>query len=125
MEQSTEIVRLENERKELIARVEAIDATLALLRGGSVDGMVDALVAAMRNGSHTPSSRSAGVGDDKLNAVRAFVRSAKRVRQADIQHKLDLNSGTVSMALRELQAEGEVVPRGKENRSRVWEIVKK
>lgn len=119
----TEIEALELELEELDERRDAILLALKTLReGGGTIRLIDLFL--NQHSRRRPSGRGPGVGEDKLDAVRAYVRKAGRVRQADITQALDLNSGTVSTALDALEASGEVTRGPKENRSRVWEAVK-
>jgi ribosomal protein S25 len=90
-------------------RLAAIDDAIRALGGDPMAGI--------------PARRHA-VGDDKLDAVRRYVKRMKRVRQSDIVRETGFNSGTVSSALHALQIAGEVTPGPKEDRSRVWEVAK-
>lgn len=108
------ITSLEQARAELAERLSAIDTALAALRGEGTVPVTAGL-----------GLRKSSIGDDKLEAVRAYVRKMRRVRQADIGHELGLNSGTVSVAVANLEAEGSIVPAGKEDRSMVWEAAGK
>lgn len=54
---------------------------------------------------------------------RLYMADNRRARQADIQHTLGFNSGTVSQALSALERDGEVQRLPKENRSYVWELL--
>lgn len=120
-----EIEALEAEREELVERLEAIDLVLKAMReGGGTVQLVD-LILNQHSRRRPRGGRGPGVGEDRLDAVRAYVKKMGRVRQADIANELGYNSGTVSTALDALEAEGEIVKRGKENRSRVIEVAKR
>jgi DNA-binding IclR family transcriptional regulator len=72
------------------------------------------------------SLRRTAVGDDKREAVLAYLRehdgNGKPVRQAEIHKPLGMNSGTVSTALESLRVEG-LVARGKKvDRSVTWTL---
>lgn len=83
-----------------------------------------------RNG--TKSVEELSIGSDKLKRVQAVLHATQngRMRQADIAKKAGhkgkpMNSGTVSVALRKLEAEGQVRSTGsKEDGSMVWEEVR-
>lgn len=64
------------------------------------------------------------ISDERVQQVLGFLRKHPRSRQVEITKKLKLNSGTVSVALRKLEADGQVQKgdrEGKDGRtSRVW-----
>ena len=60
------------------------------------------------------------VGDDKVAAVRKYIKSRGTVRQADITQALGFNSGTVSTATHALLLAGEVEAGPKKDRSPTW-----
>ena len=64
--------------------------------------------------------RRHAVGDDKVDAVRKYIRSRGKVRQADITKALGFNSGTVSTATHALLLAGEIEQGPKEDRSVTW-----
>ena len=117
------IPALESERADLERRIEAID--LLLGRKGSVTTRLQ------EQGSGAPPvttppavRRGAGVSDVKKRAVLQYVRSHGRVRQVQIQKDLNENSGAVSLAVRQLQAEGKLEDTGEiEAKSKVWKYV--
>ena len=100
---------LQRARKQYEARIAAIDVALA-----NLDGELGTL----------PVRRKFDVGDDKIAAVREYLAKAGEARQADIRDDLKFNSGTVSVALKALEAQGIVRQTKKSNRSMVWAIVR-
>lgn len=74
-----------------------------------------------------PSPMTPGISAQKLGLLRTFLKESGPVRQADIpkgvksQSGVVLNSGTISIGLRILQASGEVRPLNKEKGSQLWE----
>lgn len=114
MTTSDELVgRLQAEHDELEHRMHAIEAAIEALSGTTP-------VASLYR--PTNGVRIA-VGDDKLEAVRIYIRERGRVRQADITRELDMNSGTVSQATAALAREGEIEKGPKEDRSITWRYV--
>lgn len=74
-------------------------------------------------GTAPPQAPRAGriaVGEDKIDAVRKYIRSKGRVRQAEITKALGFNSGTVSTATHALLLAGEIEKGPKEDRSITW-----
>lgn len=63
-----------------------------------------------------------GAGGRNVEAVREFLRQTKTVTQRDVAAQLDLAPGSVSKAVRALEAMGEIRQDGKEGRSPVWTI---
>lgn len=105
------IARLKAEHTELSTRMAAIEQAIAILDGTPVAAL------------YRPNGPRIAVGDDKLEAVRVYIRERGRVRQADITRELDLNSGTVSQATQALEREGEIEKGPKEDRSVTWRYV--
>lgn len=100
------------------ARVTALDTAIAAMGGESVP--------APHNGE-TKDNGELSIGSDKLNKVRNVLRTSAngKLRQADITKKAKLNSGTVSVALRRLESDGEVRSTGeKMDGSMVWEEIR-
>jgi predicted HTH transcriptional regulator len=64
------------------------------------------------------------ISEDKLNQMLEFLRKNPKSRQADIAAKLGFNSGTVSVGLRKLKAQGAVQEAGRNNGSRLWQYVR-
>lgn len=65
-----------------------------------------------------------GVSEAKLNAVRKYMQVHGEARQVDLTNDLEENSGSISLALRALAAQGEVVDTGKVDRkAKVWRWV--
>lgn len=64
------------------------------------------------------------ISDEKLAAVLDFMKKHPHARQSDIAAQTAFNSGTVSIALRLLRAQGHVKPAGRDNGSRAWELVR-
>lgn len=124
---AAEVAKLDAMREQLLEEVAAIDATISVLRNGqSASDLVSTILTTFRGRVSVAAPRGAGVGADKLAQVREYVQKHGRVRQSDVARDLDLNSGTVSVALHALQMEGEVENTNrKENRSLVWESATK
>ncbi|MGZ6570506.1 MAG: hypothetical protein ACXVHB_06085 [Solirubrobacteraceae bacterium] len=108
------IESLRAERSELEERVAALDAAIGALEGTAPG--------AGTNGRRRPGGTS--VGDDKLDAVRRYIKRRGKVRQAEITHELGFNSGTVSTATHALMIAGEIERGPKEDRSTTWRAVK-
>lgn len=104
------LAQLQAERSALQERVSAIDTAIAALSGGAVP----ALTATMLK------FRGAAVGADKMDRVREYMRRHGEARQADIARDLQLNTGTISVAMRMLEESGEAKSLGKRNRSQYW-----
>lgn len=75
--------------------------------------------------ARAPGRRGPGVSPAKLKAVREFMEAnGPRVRQVDIGRQLGENSGSVSLALRALEAQGDVRDTGDvDNKAKVWEFI--
>lgn len=108
MVDDTLIASLEAERASLETRLDALNQAIAALTG-------------TRPANTAP--RSAGVGEDKLAAVREYIRKRGKVRQAEIASALSFNTGTVSTATHALMLAGEIERGPKENRSVTWRAV--
>lgn len=96
-------------QNEYQARLTAIDRAIAAF--GETPG-------------HVHDDNRLSIGDDKLHRVLDVLRANRdgHLRQADIAKRTKLNSGSVSVALRKLQAANQVRATGrKENGSMVWE----
>jgi hypothetical protein len=122
--------RLQDARDELYAEFEQWEASLTGTRvqyETRISGLEQAIAAF--NSGDSPSSNGNGdhdklaIGPDKLEAVRTYMSKRGKTRQADIAKHTRLNSGTVSVALRLLEAAGEVSSGPKEDGSRTWEFV--
>jgi uncharacterized membrane protein len=103
------------------ARLEEAKREVVALRSAR-----DTLAAALNGTPHPRAERAPRkqtVAKQHLDAVREYVRSKGRVRQADIGNELGLNSGIVSVAIQRLEGERAVEPRGKDHGSRVWEFI--
>lgn len=73
---------------------------------------------------HAPGRRGPGVSQTKLTAVRQYLQAHGEVRQVDIAKDLEENTGSVSLALRALEAEGVAKDTGAvDNKSKVWRWV--
>jgi uncharacterized alpha/beta hydrolase family protein len=111
------IAGLRDRREALAAELAAIDGAIAALGGG---GSIPAV-------NHMLSSagpRRVSVGDDKVEAVREYIRARGKVRQADITNELQFNSGTISQATHALMLAGEIERGPKEDRSVTWRVKK-
>jgi hypothetical protein len=68
--------------------------------------------------------RGPGVSQAKLRAVRQYMETNGEVRQVDVSCDLGENSGSVSLALRALEAQGDVEDTGRvEAKSKVWRFI--
>lgn len=63
------------------------------------------------------------IGDDKYQKVLDYFETHDSVRQKDLGDELDLNSGTISVALHKAQDAGMVRMAGTKDGSHVWEKV--
>lgn len=108
---------LEAERERLRRRLQAIDV---LLESDGAMPLADMPVPTAPAPS-APARRGAGVSPAKLKAVHKYLESKGEVRQVEITNDLEENSGSVSLALRALEAQGVAQDTGKVvNKSKVW-----
>jgi DNA-binding MarR family transcriptional regulator len=84
---------------------------------------IDRAIASFNGDGGESEERRYAISDDKVDAIRQLLKAEGRLQQRDITRLSELNSGTVSVALRALEADGEIRQRPKENGSRVWEYV--
>lgn len=97
-------------------------AAIQVLLGG---GVSPATIADRNNGHEQPRGRRGpGVSDVKLRAVRQYMENTRIARQSDIAKDLNENSGSVSLAMRELESRGDVEDTGKiDRKSKVWKFI--
>lgn len=98
----------------------------ALLNGDGEDLMasLEQSIRAAKPEPKPSGRRGPGVSQAKLRAVRQYMENTRIARQVDISKDLDENSGSVSLALRELERIGDVKNTGKVDRkSIVWEFI--
>lgn len=96
------------------SRIESIERAIATFEGTSRLNAED----------RRPDVAALSVGDDRLESVRQYMNAHGSARQADLAKALNINSGSVSVALRRLQLEGFVQPLSKDNGSTRWERVR-
>lgn len=115
--------RLEAERSSLYDNMAETEANIAVVEGAlnALSGQNAAELSNARRLLATHVSKLS-IGDDKLDRVRAYMLEHPRARQTQVQRGTKLNSGTVSVALRKLAAEGLIEMVGTEKRSQVWEL---
>jgi hypothetical protein len=110
---------------------EALEAELRRLRQDTADGRritalevllgEDGLQVELATPARAPAPRGPGVSQAKLRAVRQYLESHGQARQVDVAKDLDENSGSVSLALRALEAEGVAEDTGViDGKSKVW-----
>lgn len=122
------VTRLRDARDELYAEFEEWESSLTPTRS-QYESRISSLEQAISVFSDSGSSENhdndqLAIGPDKLEIVRTYMQEHGKVRQADIAKHTRLNSGTVSVALRVLEAAGEVSPGAKQDGSRTWEPVR-
>lgn len=109
--------RIEDERKALDEREDALHRARQALLG-----------ATPRKRATEPRKRTRAGTQQKaaahhLQAITDYMRRQTRARQADVAKDLQLNSGTVSLALRQLEADGVVKSLERKDRgSVVWQL---
>lgn len=91
----------------------------ALLGGSQTPAVTGA-----RTSSNGSAPNELSISDEKLGQVLDYMRKNHKARQADIAQQTAFNSGTVSVALRKLKAQGAVREAGRENGSRMWEFIR-
>jgi hypothetical protein len=112
---------------------QALEAELDRLRETDVGRRMEAIELLLMDGNlpdlptlHARSTadagrRGPGVSQAKMDAVREYMQSHGEARQVDIASDLQENTGSVSLALRALAAEGSVEDTGRvENKAKVW-----
>lgn len=107
------IARLSDERDALVERVSAIDHA------------IEALTGTKPNNGPAITRRGGSVGSDKKAEILALIEDNDEIRQAAIAGMLELNSGSVSMATRDLEREGLIEEITGRKRDKVWRIATK
>lgn len=103
-------------KEELEAQERALNLAVAGLKGEELP--IEAPIPTNGNGEQHP---RLVIGEDKLQRVAEYLRKHKRgARQADIAPALDLNPGTVSVALRKLAESGRAQAGEKREGSTFW-----
>jgi hypothetical protein len=114
-----------------LARLQQRIAAIQVLLGHNVADVASAVresaaagIKRAADGNGGSGRRGPGVSKVKLRAVRQYMERHGEARQTDIAKDLDENSGSVSLALRHLEAEGDVIDTGRiDRKSKIWRFV--
>lgn len=106
---------IERERQDLLRRLEHLDRAEQELRQAAVGGVLP-------HGRPTRAGMRQRAAQHHLDAINDYLAREGTARQADIAKALKLNSGTVSLALRQLAESGIVRDTGRSERgSIIWD----
>lgn len=67
-----------------------------------------------------PEAMAREAGEGNVEAVRSLLSQTKELSQRDLASQLDIAPGSVSKAVRALEAAGVIFRAGREGRSQVW-----
>lgn len=103
------VQQLEAERESLAQRLAAVDQALEALTGTAATTGLRRRIGA------------SSVGQDKLDAIMAYIRDRGSVAQKEIVADLGYTSGAVSLGAHALAIAGKIEQVGKVGRSPVWQ----